>query len=399
MQTTETGADAAKARFGTTTGGGASAVPAATNSEETFGPFVYIDGRLAEVRFDDGYCTIDSSGRADYHYYVRDYMGSVCVVTDDDGNIEQQNAYYAWGGIYSAMSVNPSLQDRKYSGKPFDRRHGLDLYDYGARRYDPALARWTSPDPLCESYYNVSPYAFCHNNPVCRIDIDGLADYFDSNGYFMKSDNDIKNPYIYIAHGNQITKLSDYNFGKNRRAMMRVVFHYADATGTSKVARIIGVSRYAPDGDSHTMAYNNYSNFNRAVRVVINKDKNGNLKFKEELSQIYNMMNTLEHEKFHISHKGDPHPNTAAYYKEEVEVLMQQMSSPNFKKATNSYQRGVAGYLQGSLVKLYESLPGGKSSKDFFKKVMERASIPLERAGVNYAPRETFNAPFMTFDY
>jgi RHS repeat-associated protein len=391
--------DAFRPKAGTTTGGVASAVPAATNSEETFGPFVYIDGRLAEVRFDDGYCTIDSSGRADYHYYVRDYMGSVCVVTDDDGNIEQQNAYYAWGGIYSAMSVNPSLQDRKYSGKPFDRRHGLDFYDYGARRYDPALARWTSPDPLCESYYNVSPYAFCHNNPVCRIDIDGLADYFDSNGYFMKSDNDIKNPYIYIAHGNQITKLSDYNFGKNRRAMMRVVFHYADATGTSKVARIIGVSRYAPDGDSHTMAYNNYSNFNRAVRVVINKDKNGNLKFKEELSQIYNMMNTLEHEKFHISHKGDPHPNTAAYYKEEVEVLMQQMSSPNFKKATNSYQRGVAGYLQGSLVKLYESLPGGKSSKDFFKKVMERASIPLERAGVNYAPRETFNAPFMTFDY
>ena len=173
MQTTETGADAAKARFGTTTGGGASAVPAATNSEETFGPFVYIDGRLAEVRFDDGYCTIDSSGRANYHYFVRDYMGSVCVVTDDEGNIEQQNAYYAWGGIYSAMSVNPALQDRKYSGKPFDRRHGLDLYDYGARRYDPALARWTSPDPLCEYYYNISPYAFCHDNPVNYIDLDG----------------------------------------------------------------------------------------------------------------------------------------------------------------------------------------------------------------------------------
>jgi|GEM_PF-1430228 len=166
MQTVKTGA-------GTTTGGCAAAVPTATNSEETFGPFVYIDGRLAEVRFDDGYCTIDSSGRTDYHYFVRDYMGSVCVVTDDEGNIEQQNAYYAWGGIYSAMSVNPSLQDRKYSGKPFDRRHGLDLYDYGARRYDPALARWTSPDPLCEYYYNISPYAFVNNNPQRYIDPDG----------------------------------------------------------------------------------------------------------------------------------------------------------------------------------------------------------------------------------
>ena len=331
MQTAKTGA-------GTTTGGGAAAVPAATNSEETFGPFVYIDGRLAEVRFDDGYCTIDSSGRADYHYYVRDYMGSVCVVTDDDGNIEQQNAYYAWGGIYSAMSVNPALQDRKYSGKPFDRRHGLDLYDYGARRYDPALSRWTSPDPLCESYYNVSPYAFCHNNPVCRIDIDGLADYFDSNGYFMKSDNDIKNPYIYIAHGNQITKLSDYNFGKNRRAMMRIVYHYADATGTSKVAATIGVK--STDPNDETLAS---TDFRKYVHVLIN-----NGYFQEDHSQIYNLRSSLNHEKFHILY-----PFSKLKYKdenlrfcvEEIEVIMQEMRTTDFRKTTNSFKEGAKNYL------------------------------------------------------
>ena len=50
---------------------------------------------------------------------------------------------------------------------------GLDLYDYGARLYDPAAAFWTSPDPLCEKYYNISPYAFCNNNPVTFIDPDG----------------------------------------------------------------------------------------------------------------------------------------------------------------------------------------------------------------------------------
>ena len=50
---------------------------------------------------------------------------------------------------------------------------GLDLYDYGARLYDPAAAFWTSPDPLCEKYYNISPYAFCNDNPVRFIDPDG----------------------------------------------------------------------------------------------------------------------------------------------------------------------------------------------------------------------------------
>ena len=50
---------------------------------------------------------------------------------------------------------------------------GLDLYDYGARLYDPAAAFWTSPYPLCEKYYNISPYAFCNDNPVTFIDPDG----------------------------------------------------------------------------------------------------------------------------------------------------------------------------------------------------------------------------------
>ena len=51
---------------------------------------------------------------------------------------------------------------------------GLDLYDYGARLYDPAAAFWTSPDPLCEKYYNISPYAFCNDNPVRFIDPTGM---------------------------------------------------------------------------------------------------------------------------------------------------------------------------------------------------------------------------------
>ena len=55
--------------------------------------------------------------------------------------------------------------------------HGLDTYDYGARQYDPILARWDRMDPLCEKYYNISPYVYCRDNPAIRIDIDGLYDF------------------------------------------------------------------------------------------------------------------------------------------------------------------------------------------------------------------------------
>ena len=61
----------------------------------------------------------------------------------------------------------------KYNGKEFDRTHGLDWYDYCARQYDPASGRFTSMDPLCEKYYNISPYSYCAGNPIRYVDPDG----------------------------------------------------------------------------------------------------------------------------------------------------------------------------------------------------------------------------------
>ena len=60
--------------------------------------------------------------------------------------------------------VFATMTDRyQYSGKEFDRMNGLDLYDFHARQYDPVLGRFTSPDPLSEKYYHLSPYAYCSN--------------------------------------------------------------------------------------------------------------------------------------------------------------------------------------------------------------------------------------------
>lgn len=51
--------------------------------------------------------------------------------------------------------------------------HGLNTYDYGARQYSPILPMWDRVDPLAEKYYNVSPYAYCMNDPVNYVDPDG----------------------------------------------------------------------------------------------------------------------------------------------------------------------------------------------------------------------------------
>lgn len=51
--------------------------------------------------------------------------------------------------------------------------HGLNTYDYGARQYDPILARWDRIDPLAEKDYSTSPYIYCVDNPIKNIDPNG----------------------------------------------------------------------------------------------------------------------------------------------------------------------------------------------------------------------------------
>jgi RHS repeat-associated protein len=110
-----------------------------------------------------------------YHYYCRDHLGNNRVVVSEDGEIEQVTHYYPYGGLFGDVNTEPGLQPYKFGGKEFQHTHGLDLYDFHARQYDPAIGLFTSMDPLCEKYYHISPYAYCMGNPVNAIDPDGKS--------------------------------------------------------------------------------------------------------------------------------------------------------------------------------------------------------------------------------
>jgi RHS repeat-associated protein len=83
------------------------------------------------------------------------------------------------------MTAGGEKQDRqpyKYGNKELDEMNGLNLYDFLARGYDPAIGRFMAIDPLAEKYYSISPYAYCGNNPVNRVDPTGMDWAEDENG-------------------------------------------------------------------------------------------------------------------------------------------------------------------------------------------------------------------------
>ena len=180
-----------------------------------------LGGKLDRALFDGGFCLL-SGQHALYHYYVCDHLGSVRKVLSVNKEI-QRNGYYAYGGPYGDWNTNADVQPLKFLGKEWDHQHGLDLYDFGARLYDPAVDRWTTMDPLCEKYYSVSPYAYCHNNPVNRIDPDGkdvLIWYQDARGnnrYFVFNGTQkrVPNNSFVLDFVHTYNYLKHYNTGQN----------------------------------------------------------------------------------------------------------------------------------------------------------------------------------------
>ena len=148
------------------------------------GNLVLWDGLIDKVLFDGGYAngtpvsTSTTYGFA-LHYYNKDHLGSNREVVSNSGVVQQVTNYYPFGAPYADPNavVGSTLQPFKYNGKELETMHGLNTYDYGARQYNPIVARWDRMDPLCEKYYSISPYAYCGNNPVMSIDPDGKKIY------------------------------------------------------------------------------------------------------------------------------------------------------------------------------------------------------------------------------
>ncbi|MBO5193261.1 MAG: hypothetical protein J6B62_00030, partial [Bacteroidales bacterium] len=109
------------------------------------------------------------------YYHIVDHLGSVRAVVDgSDGSVVERDDYYPFGQRWSSSWPAVSENRFHFNSKEDQSLFGTPYIDYGARQYDPAIARWNAVDPLAEKYYPVTPYAFCADNAVNFVDWYGM---------------------------------------------------------------------------------------------------------------------------------------------------------------------------------------------------------------------------------
>ena len=113
-------------------------------------------------------------------------------ITHVSGPIVRVDDYYPFGMAFNTGTLAGALTNKYlYNGKELQQELGLDWYDYGARMYDAQLGRWHAIDPAAELYYEWSTYQYVRNNPIRKIDPNGMwdDDYYNRKGEYLYTDN------------------------------------------------------------------------------------------------------------------------------------------------------------------------------------------------------------------
>ncbi|WP_299218314.1 DUF6443 domain-containing protein [uncultured Aquimarina sp.] len=148
------------------------------------GGYVYEGKDLIFMNHHEGYIepSVTSSGveKFDYVYQYKDHLDNIRLSYSDsnkDGNvskdeIRKENNYYPFG--LKHKGYNNTIgggRDHKYGFNGIELNEDNNLYEMDLRKYDPAIARWTSIDPVV--HYSLSTYNAFDNNPVFWADPSG----------------------------------------------------------------------------------------------------------------------------------------------------------------------------------------------------------------------------------
>ena len=237
--------------------------------------------------------TADGSSTYKVQHYLRDHLGSVRSVIDGDtGTVVEASDYYPFGKRITPPPAAEPVEATSQSATSPNRWHfsgkesqsflyaNIPLLDFGARMYNPTIARWTTSDPMSEKYYGISPYVYCLGNPISIIDPNGMDIWtMDEKGnvVWVKESDDHR---LYYVNNNGVWS-DDYVSVSDRSILDDLTKTEAKVDGGAKVSShtsktgindIFKVFKFASDktkvewavhrnGDTYTIGtgHNSYS--------------------------------------------------------------------------------------------------------------------------------------------
>lgn len=237
-------------------------------------------------------------------------------------------------------AINIPLSVFSYLRSSFHAQTPCDSYPFVAS-IDDRISKWISVDPLADKYPGISPYAYCHWNPIIRTDPDGRDDLFDESGTYLEHiDNGTDYVMIQQANGSQ-QNLTGFSYAKdmtsNRSMLSNVASHYASQVGLNQN---IGLLDNVKGGESAL-----FGTLAQRVGMVIQDGQ-----ISTEASTSNNIMNALVHESDHVS-KGTSGAMA------EVEAIAKQVGHPTWANTTESYKAGIMNYLVNNA-----NIAGGEAS-------------------------------------
>lgn len=123
---------------------------------------------------------IDGSDNGEMYYVSKDYLGSIMVLTDENGAVAEEYSYDAWGrrrnptNWWSYLVSAPTILYRGYTGH--EHLDEFALINMNGRIYDPLTGRFLSPDNYIQApgyTQSYNRYTYCLNNPLIYTDPDG----------------------------------------------------------------------------------------------------------------------------------------------------------------------------------------------------------------------------------